>query len=271
MFKKKRKPHVEYIFIDIQRLESYTAQIEGMIKYYKVPTWSAALSLKGPTVSANYQKAARKCTHHEMIVQLLNHLKKTKQLDTERESVPGRVDALFCLETCVARKALFPSDIIADIQGIKELALWISREPEKNIRQENSTYPAGTLYLIESYFKDDSHYIQAFSGYSAFEYMLTTLDLTKKLITHNSREGRQKHTAEMAHSFALDPFTYLTGLKAHISAPRRIECLYRRRATMIDMNIQDRLVTFGYPIFISDKGFHEPLSKGMSSLITQYF
>ncbi|MFV9677769.1 MAG: hypothetical protein ACNYVW_08990 [Methanosarcinales archaeon] len=264
MFKKKRKPLVEYIFIDIQRLESYTAQIEGIIKYYKVPTWSAALSLKGPTVSANYQKAARKCTHHEMIVHLLNHLKKTKQLDTERISVPSGYGAQFCLETCVARKALLPSDVFADIQGINELALWISCKPEKHFIHQNTIAQVGTLYLIESYFKNDLPFTQGLSGYSAFEYMLNILQ-NKVAMTVKSKGQRtvksKGQNADLARRFTLDPFEYLAGLKAQISAPRRIECLYRRRLIMADMKI-DRFVTFGYPIFISDKGFMNPSAKG---------
>ena len=248
MFKKRRKPLVEYIFVDVQRLESYITQIEGMVKYDKVPIWSAGLSIIGPTAEASLQKAARKWTYHEMVTHLLNHLKMTEQLDTERESVVFRTEVLFCLETCVARKALFPSDVIADIPGIKELALWISCEPEKTPVREKPGHFAGTLYLIESYFEDDSPYVHAFTGYSAFEYMLRTLG-SKKLMM--DKPPRRKDVAELARRFALDPFEYLAGLKAQISTPRRIECLYRRRATMVDLNIS-RVVTFGYPIFIID-------------------
>jgi hypothetical protein len=248
VFKKRRRPLVEYIFVDVQRLESYISQIEGMVKYDRVPTWSAGLSITGPTVDASLQKAARKWTYHEMIIHLLDYLKKTKQLDTERESVAFRTEVLFCLETCVARKALLPSDVIAEIPGIKELALWISCEPEKTLTREKQGHFAGTLYLIESYFEDDSPYVHAFTGYSAFEYMLRTLG-PKTLMMDKS--PRRKDVAELARRFALNPFEYLVGLKAQVSAPRRIECLYRRRATMIDLNI-DRLVTFGYPIFIVD-------------------
>ena len=250
MFKKRRKPLLEYIFVDVQRLESYIAQIEGMVKYNRIPTWSAGLSIIGPTANASLQKSARKWTYHEMITHLLNHLKKTKQLDTERESIAFRGEVLFCLETCVARKVLFPSDIIADIPGIKELALWISREPEKTLVREKQGYPAGTLYLIESYFENDSPYMHAFSGYSAFKYMLGTLGIESRKLMMVEPQGRED-VEELARRFALDPFEYLVGLKAHVSAPRRIQCLYRRRATMVDLNI-DRLVTFGYPIFIVD-------------------
>jgi hypothetical protein len=248
VFKKRRKPLVEYTFVDVQRLESYITQIEGMVKYDRVPTWSAGLSITGPTADASLQKAARKWTYHEMINHLLNHLKKTKQLDTERESVIFRREVLFCLETCVARKALFHSDVIADIPGIKELALWISLEPEKTPLREEPGYPAGTLYLIESYFEDDSSYMHVHSGYSAFKYMLETLGSQKLNLV---KPRREEDVAELARLFALDPFEYLVGLKAQVSAPRRIECLYRRRATMVDLNIR-RLVTFGYPIFIAD-------------------
>ena len=252
MFIKRKKPLVEYIFIDVQRLESYTTQIEGINKYDRVLNWSVKLSATGPTVDANSQKALHKWTYHEMIANLLNYLKKTKQLDTERESVPSRQGAQFCLERYVARKALLPSDVIADIQGINELALWISCEPkiscepEKTLVQEKLRR-AGTLYLIESYFKNDLPYTRGYSGYSAFEYMLRNILQTKNARTVNPKG----QITELARLFALNPFEYLAELKAQISAPRRIECLYRRRTTMIDWNIQ-RLVTFGYPIFIID-------------------
>lgn len=248
MFKKRRNALVEYIFVDVRRLESYISQIEGMVKYDRVPTWSAGLSITGPTADAGLQKVARKWTYHEMIIHLLDYLKKTKQLDTERESVVFRTEVLFCLETCVARKALFPSDVIAEIPGIKELALWISCEPEKTLMREKQGHFAGTLYLIESYFEDDLPYVHAFTGYSAFEYMLRTIRSQKLM---KVKPSGQEDIAEMARRFALDPFEYLVELKAQVSAPRRIECLYRRRATMVDLNI-DRLVTFGYPIFIVD-------------------
>lgn len=250
MFKKRRKPLVEYTFVDIKRLESYITQIEGMEKHDKIPTWSAGLSITGPTAGVSLQKTARKWTYHEMITHLLNHLKKTKQLDTERESAVFRREVLFCLETCVARKALFPSDVTADLPGIKELALWISLEPKKTPGREKTEYPAGPLYLIESYFKDDSPYLHAFSGYSAFIYMLETLGIESRKLMMVKPRG-QEDVEELARRFALDPFEYLVGLKAQVSAPRQIECLYRRRATMIDLNI-GQLVTFGYPIFIAD-------------------
>lgn len=262
MFKKKRKPIVEYIFVDVQRLESYITQIKGAVNYDFIPTWSAGLSMTGLIASGGLQKVGRKQTYHEMITHLLSHLRKTGQLDTKRESEPGKCikQVLFCLETCVARKALFPSDLTADIPGIQELALWISLEPEKAPGREKLEYPAGPLYLIESYFKDDSRWYHAYTGYSAFSYMLETFNTlgnkfrelkeVKKLKMLKSWK-QDEEIEELARRFAIDPFEYLVGLKAQVSAPRRIECLYRRRATMIDLASR-RVVTFGYPIFIAN-------------------
>jgi hypothetical protein len=122
------------------------------------------------------------------------------------------------LKPYVARKVLFPSNVFADIQGIKELALWISCEPEKTIVQENSRVTAGTLYLIESYFEYDSPFMQAFLGYSAFEYMMMITVRNQKPMM--AKQLRQKQVPEWARSFALDPFNYLETLKAQISAPR---------------------------------------------------
>jgi len=251
LFNRKTKPLVEYIFIDVPRLESYIAQIEGKCGF--VPSYNAGLSITGPAAGATLEKVEHKWTNHEMITKLLDHLEKTDQLKRER-GLEMHSQVLFCLETCVARKVLFPSNVTADLPGIKELALWISFEPRKSLGKvkESSHISVGPLYLIESYF-EDSPKVHTFTAYSAFMYMLDNL------IIDNQKLIMPKPPAEkiedLARRFSLDPFGYLEGLNAHISAPRRIECLYRRRATMIDLDKYlefKKLVTFGYPIFIAD-------------------
>ncbi len=248
VFKKNKSPLVDYIFVDVQRLESYMFQIEGGIKYERVPTWSAGLS-PGPSAGISIQKISREWTYHEMITRLLTHLKDTKQLDTDRKHAVFDLDkqVLFCLETCMAKKVFFPSDVTTEIPGIKEFALWISLELEKVSAQEKCGRPDGPLYLIESYFEGDTPFMHTFSGYSALMYILDNLRIEKKKFLPLGHD----YEKELARRFALNPFEYLEGLNAHVSASRRIECLYRRRATMVDLDI-GRRVYFGYPIFIAD-------------------
>ncbi len=220
------------------------AQIKGDVKYDIVPTWNIGLSAASPALGANIQKVARKPNYHEMINLLLEHLRKAQQLDVERKRSRG--DVLFCLETIMARKVLFPANLTKEIPGIKELVLWVSLELDmKSIK--DGEYTAGPLYLIEAYSENDTPYMNPMSGYNAFGFILKDLlgETFEKMI------GSKRESKSATHKFGIDPNEYLGALKAQVSEPRRIECLYRRRATFVDHSIQ-KVVTYGYPIFITE-------------------
>jgi hypothetical protein len=252
MSKKNSDSLFEYLFVDINRLESYIAQIDNPMNYEKILTWNAKLSIKGPEVKITQQKVGRKWSDHEMITRLLDYLETKKQLDRERK---GKVTflSLFCLETCTARKVVLPSSITSNVPGIRGLVLWISPEPEENLWAKESAeeyyYQPGPLHLIECYFQGDPPYMEPFSGYSALIYLLRGLHDRHKLTMFLPNESPD--LSELARSFARDPFSYFSKLKAYVGNPRRIKCLYRRRAAMIDMDIE-RVVTIAYPIFIAD-------------------
>lgn len=179
MFQRKKGVLYDYLYVDTNRLESYVSQIKNPTIQQRTPTWNVSLSLIGPSLGAGLQTSTRQLGTHEMVKTLLDHLRKNEQLDTRRESVMFKDDVLFCLETCVARKVIFPSDLTKDLPGIKELAIWISMEPEQLHAQTDkpelsSTRQqiAGPLFLIESHLESDDPYMNAWSGYSAYNYLM---------------------------------------------------------------------------------------------------
>ena len=240
-FKKKinetQKPLMEYLFVDIIRLESYISQIKGAVKYDKVPTLAASISATGPQIKFSRSKIPLKWTYHEMIMELLDYLEKSDKMDKERydPEVLGGSSKPFCHETCIVRKVIIPR------KKNKGLTLWISMSPEKS---SNKAHPnAGPLYLIESYIGIESEFVQNMSGFSALKYLF---------LDYGGRIPPSKlWTYDDVSWFSIEPFEYFLKSKAYVSAQHHVKCLYRRRATMMDMNI-GRFVTFGYPIFIAE-------------------
>jgi len=100
------------------------------------------------------------------------------------------------------------------------------------------------LYLIESYIGFEFDFVNQMSGFSALKYLI---------LECGSRIPQSKLWAfgDDDSWFSMEPFEHILRTKAHVSAQHQVKCLYRRRATMWDMNI-GKIVTFGYPIFIAE-------------------
>jgi len=226
---KEQAPLMEYLFVDISRLESYISQIKGAVKYDKVPTLGASISFAGPLVNYSRAKIPLKWTYHEMIIELVDYLEKSGKLDKERYGLDFIPTKNFCIESCTLRKVIIPQ------KKDKGLTLWIS------IGSEKKSY----LYLIESYIGlpggVDAEHVESMSGFSTLKY----------LFFHYGKKIPKSKLWDFDHSneFGLHPLECFIKARALVSDPHHVKCLYRIRGMIFDTG---GAVTFGYPIYIAE-------------------
>ena len=238
---------VEYTYIDRTRLTAYVAQLGSLSKHEKVPSWTAGLTLTGPSVSAAQTSTARRLSDHEMVTKLTNYLWQTKQLKEGRPKDRNDVEhGPFWIERMTASKAIFRVTQPSLVGGLRELAVWVSQPADEDLN--NSGYSEGTfLYLIESYWNDDNALVgTTFSGFSAFTILTSEL----------ASPCNFPEATRFAH-LKDSPLAEMEALGALVQPPRKIECLYRLRhltdeAYFHDSKGQHRSNdAFGYPIFVA--------------------
>jgi len=225
---------MEYLFVDINRLESYISQIKGAVKYDKIPTLAAGISTTGPKLIYTRTKVPLKWTYHEMIIELLDYLEKSNKMLKGRPSKQEE-NISFCLETCVVRK-LIPQE------EKQAFTLWISMSPEEKSNEIHETpWKAGPLCLIESYSEIDDQ-TETLSGFSYLTDIV--MDYAKRF------PPPETWSSDDTSWFAMESFETFLKNNFRVSAPHHVKCLYLIRATISYEN--EKLVTFGYPIFISE-------------------
>jgi hypothetical protein len=115
---------VEYLYVDMRRLDSYVEQIRSPITYDKIPMWSAELSLSGPRASAAQSRQARPWTTSEKVQIFLDYLSSSKRLVSGTPFVFKDGGPLFCVQICHAFPILIPYQ--EQNPGLRGVRLWVS-------------------------------------------------------------------------------------------------------------------------------------------------
>src|SRR5688500_804445 len=102
----------EYIFIDERRLQTYFEQISDPVKYVKVPSWKASISITGPSAEGSQTLANRNFTKYEKINTVLHHISKRKLMSLQRPSYSElseeSIKTVFRCEKLMATEVFLP-------------------------------------------------------------------------------------------------------------------------------------------------------------------
>lgn len=250
---------VEYLYIDENRLASYSEQLLSDTKNAKETSIKLGWSATGPAIGVEGSMSVRQTNNHERISRLVKFLDKKGYLLKARPSNLREFESnsqMFFLEHFKANKLIFniPKDF--EYHGLKELAVWISNPVEKPAvrTSENLTTAIGVfLYLIESFWQSDSsnNHNKVGSGNSALGSLLNhlshefglDLDVLKGVMTGRGGD--------------LPPVKILEKAGLKLQETRTITALYRIRSSSDDQYVNIGGVSqrcydlFAYPIFIS--------------------
>jgi hypothetical protein len=248
---------VEYLYIDENRLSSYSEQLLSDTKNAKEATIKFGWSATGPTIGAEGSLSVRQTNSHERISKLVNFLEKRGLLLKSRPSGPvdfERDGKMFFLENFKANKLIFNIPKNFEKHGVKELAVWISNPVEKPPLRtaENYSTPIGVfLYLIESYWEADANQTKMMSGNSA---LLSLLDYLSNKYGLNMDVLRG---VTIGRGGDLPPMKILEKAGLTLQSSRTITALYRIRNYSDDQYVNIAGISqrcfdlFAYPIFIS--------------------
>lgn len=244
---------VEYLYVDVARLNSYFEQISSPITYEKIPIWRVALGLTGPKTETTQSRPGRPFTHHEKILKIVEYIN-TQKLVFKRErkffeQYPSNAYKSFGIETIIAHKAIIPSR--SKFPQLPTLNIWISLT-KNSVKGGIERYP-GALYLIEDFHKDDNEEFGNATGYSALFMLSDILQKNNDVQFFDYTSTPFDQQKEIQRRFASNPIEFLTSLGAHFGPKRHIHVIYRVRAICIEINDENLTrVTIGYPIVISE-------------------
>jgi hypothetical protein len=267
----------EYLFRDTRRLNEYASQINPALTVVeKSKEWTVGLSLAGPKAEGKQSERVRPMTDHEKAQLTLSYLRDCSAVHEGRPVPTNQWDAYlsaeqlektpFVLERCTATKIAIPSSLT---EGGESLVLWVSYTLIEEQRCD-------ALWLLEDVAAPDkpvwtggtatSGYtlLQAFVHYARAK--LLSSSLAAKLEMPESRDDIGSDTSldsappdwsdpEWFHFFD-DPVRRTKELGCLVSAPRKIETLYRIRevgdATAgYAQGPRPGYSLFGYPMWIA--------------------
>lgn len=264
----------DYLYVDNKRLDSYVNQITSPVAYDKVPLWKVGLGLGGPSVEGQQQRPSRERTAEEEIPILLNHLRKKRQLATERISSTtyyGKNDAVLRLEECEAVRLRVPA--IGKMKS--DAILWISEGDQNSGRliilqndgknDDEEDYGAHSAYstLLNLYqqgislsLAEDEDVVQelkaqtrrrlvrdieqspikSFYTFPGRSKMINSelVDAEVEKIVENHPRLKNPIDEDWKKRFAKDPVEALSRLGARVETSMRIETLYRVRTVYIE-------------------------------------
>ncbi len=246
----------DYIFIDEAALDSYIEQIPVPPAQDRKSSRKFSLSLTGPSVEMGEETSTRPLTTHEKIQKLTEFLRKANLLDERRPKQmskgmygdPG--ERPYVLETTTARKVIIPKQHLENIDGLRELAVWISDPSEDDFTDEEWEWHGTFLYLTEGHW-DNKRYHSVWSGCSALQAIVNVANGAPLILPEpvgDEPYGRwcNEH-----------PITKLGRLNSIVMDTRKITTLYRKRYMTDEqcyvVNGQKRRVNdlLAYPLFIA--------------------
>lgn len=235
---------IEYLYIDMRRLDNYFEQISSPVIYDKVPTWNVELSLVGPKAAGAQTRLGRVPTKYEKIQQFVSYI--SKEIVRER-LLPwdrGKLESSFFQATMSARRVQIE-------HGGNFLNIWISMPSSAALEEHHGQTEA--YYLIED-FKGDESQINTVSGASSLYLLAGELEWAANPTKTNEPIAKLCEKDDATRLFARDPIGTLVSLGGKIGLERRITTIYRFRASCIEMEGQyGRARTIiGYPIFIQE-------------------
>jgi hypothetical protein len=258
----------EFIYIDRKRLRSYYEQAAPgkLVKPQKASKWNFNISVTGPKAGGGEAVHFRDRTNKEMIDEVEKYMRKSGTLISSLAEVPhpimaameARLDperTYYIRCKLQARRALIPPDSLhAATPGLDHLALWITEE-------EFTRSTERSVYLIEASSDADSRGIFLYTGYTALDFILRSLEKQMAAYRHTLL-GRSElpnvhdyQANEPFHRFAANPITYLKEMGCTLGPPKKIESLSRIRMIFQDyMRESDSVGIVGYPLFIADSG-----------------
>jgi len=263
------KSIVEYIFLDLNRIDSYAEQIGSSFAYDKVPQWGSELSITGPKVQTLQGRHKRALHTHEKIENIIKYLDKHKLLYNKRPTLKrgsiyndfDRKDKLFVLESFLASKVTIPHK--TNGMHFSDINMWFSLEigDEKNM-----------LCLLEDYRKTDAELRIGNRFLSAYTLLTSIINAINDDLAHTiigdyipSRKMTSNWMEELhddwqrsrkyVYEFIQDPIALFKHMGCIVSQPRKIISLYRIRDIGRDSEGMCTSV-FGYPIFIADNSLN---------------
>lgn len=241
---------IEYLFIDEVRLNLYFEQLSSPMAYDKVPIWNAVLGLTGPKAEATQTRPGRAFTMHEKITKFQSYINDNNLvLDYRPRDAfePRHLDTSkpFRSERMEARKCHIPLQDGQSTTGA--LNIWISIQPD-DVQPADMRRRTGTLFLIED-FRGKERHVKCLSGYSSL--MLLTEEL-RPVIDQTQIEAFRRQDAARE-QFGKNPVDTLADLGAKFGPPRRINAIYRVRATCNETAAEAAVTTIGYPIIVKEQ------------------
>lgn len=242
-----------YHYLDERLVDRYHAQFSAPVTYDKVTAVSTALSIIGPSVTVNQNKAQRALTIYERIDQLAATLASKGKVGRDRfrgaNNDPDEKRAVFRIETCRARRIVLNAE-----GGAPVASLWVSRQGPKGW--------LSLLLLVENN-QDKNPEAEFYSQFSHLAIVLMSLsprimDLPPfSQAAHLYRQKREKDFTEftdaITEELVADPVGFLRSAGAQILPERNISCFYWvRLAFSVGFEIDGCRVTVGYPLYIAD-------------------
>jgi hypothetical protein len=244
---------VDYLYIDDARVMSYLEQFQNSFKPRKKRSWKFSLSLGGPRYETVQETVDDPKVIHEKLENLRVILYGFDDLATRRpRRMPNNTrlthDKQFVVETMVARKVVFPKTSVADLPGVKGLAVWVS-DPDPMDFSDIPWDFAGTFLYLTEFLVDEGPFQTVYSGCSALQAIANSM-FNRPFLERDCKEplGREN----LAH-----PIEKLQRLGGMVGDLREIECLYRIRYMTNEqsylINGKERRVNdlLAYPIYIA--------------------
>ena len=125
----------EYIYVDQARLESYAEQLGTAKKRVKLPTWKAALTLKGPSIERSQTTSLDSRTIHEKAQSVIQQVELASYLPLEYEFP---LPAPFAYERHRSRRVVLPGYTLPSGVDVSAATVWLCDDvcvPDGGIRQ----------------------------------------------------------------------------------------------------------------------------------------
>lgn len=216
---------VEYLYVDVARLDSYVSQISGgLVTYDKVPTYSTEIGLTGPKAGTVQARHARPLSVQEKLNILREHIKKVPDASNYFKEHDVR-----------AYKVLLPRSVFKYPPELPEIVFWLS--------DYNSS--SSLLYLLEGRTNSDGK-PSVWSSFSALKFVAGEFGVELDVPSTDDPNDPD-----------ISPVEFFKSAGALVSEPRPITSLYRVRQeggtgpSMFLSVTPFYPVIIGYPVYVA--------------------
>ena len=237
------KKLLEYLYTDIKLVSQYSEQVRDEIQQMLVETF--------PDHVPN--RPDSELSLHDKIVLIEAFLKAQNDVSYQRPVQMNEQDnhqsCRFVLEAMTAQKIIIPSDEYKGVEGLSQIAIWIS-DPEPQLYSHKPYDWRGTfLYLTECHW-DNHGFSTVFSGVSALQAVINQIT-GKNFLDYVNEEFEPYGRGRDLH-----PIDKLKDIGGIATETRKIKSLYRKRYLTNEQAYQyegeRRRVNdlLGYPLYI---------------------